>query len=631
MIRKILISIVLLTSLLFATVSCKKYLDVNKNVDAPAQIDGYLYLAGILQAYQGNYYDVRATAPLTQMMGTTSFTVFAQNYYSEGSDNGGELWRMTYWLQGMNLENMINQSVAKEDWTLAGIGYAIKAYSWDQLTKEYGELPLKQAFVPGLLSFNYDYQDTIYAQVRRWAYMAIDYLGRTDNHIYGTKISANDWVYGTYADEKAKWTKFAYGVIVRNLASLSNKTNFVTDYAPELITAAGKSFTSFADDATVKVAGGSTSAPQTAYNNFWGTVRLNLSYSYFQHEYAVQVMTGSVPQYDVTTGNKLIAAPVNAYYPYQLAATQIICDTVIMTPGHYDPRMAVKLSTIDDPSYNSMSNVYNIKKRKYYGGSFTGASGPIGTAPSYYGRTAVSVNTGTLQDGKGRWLYRDDAPYILMTYAELQFDLAEAYWKMGQTANALTAFKAGVSADMDFTANYISSGTAGATLGGDKITKAVFQTIAAEYLAGPYVNGMTVANLTLSHIMMQKWVALYPWGSQEAWVDMRKYNYDIAYTGDHPASGNGWTLSSLTQKWDTDPTKVYKGFYLAPAQVQARLGTYNVKNAGAPEYRLRPRYNSEYMWNKPALASLLPIAGTADNYQCSIPWFAYPGAMPTSK
>jgi hypothetical protein len=171
-------------------------------VDAPAQVDGYLYLAGILEAYQGNYYDIRATGPLTQMMGTTSFTVFAQNYYSEGLDNGGELWRMTYWLQGMNLENLINQSVAKEDWTLAGIGYAIKAYSWDQLTKEHGELPLKQAFVPGLLTFNYDYQDTVYAQVRRWAYQAIDYLSRTDNHIYGTKITANDWVYGTYADEK---------------------------------------------------------------------------------------------------------------------------------------------------------------------------------------------------------------------------------------------------------------------------------------------------------------------------------------------------------------------------------------------------------------------------------------------
>jgi hypothetical protein len=34
--------------------------------------------------------------------------------------------------------------------------------------------------------------------------------------------------------------------------------------------------------------------------------------------------------------------------------------------------------------------------------------------------------------------------------------------------------------------------------------------MAAEYAAGPYVDGLTEADFSLSHIMMQKWVALYP-------------------------------------------------------------------------------------------------------------------------
>jgi len=85
----------------------------------------------------------------------------------------------------------------------------------------------------------------------------------------------------------------------------------------------------------------------------------------------------------------------------------------------------------------------------------------------------------------------------------------------------------------------------------------------------------------------------------------------------------------VNQKWDTDATKVYKGFYLSPAQVQGRKVTYNTLNQGAPCYRIRPRYNSEYMWNKPSLESLVPISGTAENYQCSIPWFAYPGELPS--
>jgi hypothetical protein len=621
MIKKTSISVLLLASFMFMTTSCEDWLDVNKNVDAPDYVEGYLYLAGIIQQYQGMYWDIRATGPLTQMMGTTSYTSFATHYYSAASDAAGEQWRMVYWLQGMNLENMINQSVEAENWTLAGIGYAIKAFSWDQLTKFHGELILKDAFVPGLLAHRYDYQDTIYKAVRDWAYKAIEYLEMPDATGYGTKLSDNDYIYG---GDRDKWIKFAYGVIVRNLTSLSNKSDFTTEYAQELISAASKSFLSSDDDATLKVAGGGAAAPQSGYNNFWGTTRVNLSRSYFQHEYAVQVFTGTVPDYDEETGNKL-PTPEGSDTPYELAANQIICDTNVMVAGHYDPRVAVKLATIDDANYEYIDKIDSIKRRNYYGGGFTDLSGSIGTAPSFYGRNAVSS---TALDGSGRWLYRDDAPYILMTYAELRFCLAETYWKLGMKPEALQAFKEGVAADLEFTATYIEPGSKGEAAGGDKITTSVFTAAAAEYIAGPYVNGLDINDFTLSHIMMQKWVALYPWGASEAWVDMRKYHYDIDYTGEYPSNGNGWTITTLEQKWDTDETKVYKGLYLAPAQVQNRRGSYNAFNDGSPCYRIRPRYNSEYMWNKPSLEGLKPISGMANNYQCSIPWFAYPGAMP---
>lgn len=627
MIKKISISVLLLTLLLFINTSCEKYLDVNDNVDAPAYVEGYLYLAGIIQAYNGMYFDLRATDCLTQMMGTSSYTTFATHYYSEGSDAAGEMWRFVYWLQGQNLENLINQSVDNKDWTLAGIGLAIKAFSWDQMTKYHGELILKDAFVPDLLSHRYDYQDSVYAQVRRWAYKAIAYLETPDDHNYGTKISANDWIYG---GDKAKWIKFAYGVITNNLISLSNKSDFNTKYAPELIAAANKSFQSYLDDATVKVWGGGAAAAQSTYNNFWGTTRGNLSRSWFQHEYAVQVFTGTVPRYNESTGNKIPIAG-NPYYPYELAAKQIVCDTIITLAGHYDPRVAVKMATIDDPTYDQMDYIWGIKKRKYYGGATTSTTGPIGAAPSVYGRNSTSSPTGTPNDGIGRWLFRDNAPYILMTYSQIKFCLAEAYWKLGQKTDAFEAFKAGVKADLDFTANYIYPGTKGQAAGGDKITKATFTTLATQYAAGPFVDALPPADFSLSHIMMQKWVALYPWGACEAWVDMRKYHYDLNYTGEYPSSNNGWTLSTVSHKWDSNPAKVYKGFYLLPAEVQGRRSAFNTFNEGAPCYRIRPRYNSEYMWNKPSLSTLLPISGMAPNYQCSIPWFAYPAGMPIGK
>lgn len=626
--KKILIPFILLGFLSISISSCDDYLDVNNNIDAPDYVEGYLYLAGIIESYQDMYYDLRAVAPLSQMMGTTSgsFDNFAYHSYVAGSDVAGQNWRMIYWEQGMNLENLITQSVEAEDWTLAGIGLAIKAYSWDLLTKQHADLPLTDAFVAGLLSHNYNTQEEIYTQVRAWAYQAIEYLEMEDSHEYGNKISANDYI---YFGDKAKWEKFAYAVIVRNLASLSNKSNFTSEYAPELIECAEKSFQSSDDDATVKVAGGSSSAAQSAYNNFWGTYRQNLSYTYFQHEYAVQVFTGSVPKYDEATGEK-IPVENNAYHPYEIAENQIICDTLVTELGHYDPRVAVKLATTDDASYQNIANTDSIKARKYYGGSFSGKVGSIGTAPSFFGRNVTSSYTGEINDGTGRWIYRDDAPYILTTCAEIKLCLAETYWKLDQKQNALDAFKEGIAADMDFTAAYIYPGNKGAATGGDKVTKAAFNTLADEYIDGPYVEGLALSDFSLSHIMLQKWVALYPWGAFEGWVDMRKYHYDINYSGQYPSANNGWDIAMVDQKWDTDASKVYKGLYLAPAQVAGRKGTYNTKNEGSPCYRIRPRYNSEYMWNVPSLESLVPISGTADNYQCSIPWFAYPGDMPTS-
>ena len=615
----------------FASTSCDDFLNVNENKDAPDKVDAYLYLAGLESAWQGLYYDLRATAPLSQMMGTNSYTSYANNFYSKGSDAAGETWRIAYWLHGMNLENMVNQAKADEAWTLAGIGLAIKAYTWDIMCKLQVELPMKQAFEVGRLSHDYDYQDEIYPQIRAWAEEAIELLSKEDNFAYGTKLKENDRVFQGDADQ---WIKFAHGVIVNNLASLTNKKNFVSEYANQLLQHGKLALASANDNALMSTVGGAADAQFSIYNNFWGVYRGNLSNSYWQSDYIVQIMTGTVPVYDETTGDKVRTSKSDSrakYYPYELNPKQIIADTLVELAGHFDPRVAAKLSTSDDITYEDIDDADSVKMRRYYGSSFTGASGPIGTAPNVFGRFAVSNKA---YDGTGRWIFRDDAPYVLMTSAQIKFCMAEAYFKMGDKANALATWKDAIKDDMDFTVSQLLPGKAkdgadyGALPGGDKISKALFNQLAAEYLAGPFVGQITESELTLSHIMMQKYVALWPWGANEAWTDLRKYHYDIKYSGDYPTLDNGWTLTTVDQKWDTDESKVYKGFYLAPAQVQNRRGTYNVENYGSPCYRIRPRYNSEYMWNLNSLGALKPIAGDALNYQCSIPWFAYPDGYP---
>ncbi len=95
--RKIIISLSLL--LVMGLSSCTKWLDVNKNVDAPDWVDPILRLGPVLASYEGLAYDLRAVAPIVQYFGGTSTyvsTFGVSHSYLLASDGGGECWRMSY-------------------------------------------------------------------------------------------------------------------------------------------------------------------------------------------------------------------------------------------------------------------------------------------------------------------------------------------------------------------------------------------------------------------------------------------------------------------------------------------------------------------------------------------------------
>ena len=148
---------------------------------------------------------------------------------------------------------------------------------------------------------------------------------------------------------------------MRNLSALTNKNNFVSEYSEELLYHAERALVSVSDDATVYRSGGAGDVPFSSYNNFWGAYRGNLTNSYWQHDYIVQVMTGTVPLYDETTGDKVSADPdpvtglVDSYRKFKLAPVQIISDTS-KSNGAFDPRIVAKLATGTDPFYKNINN-----------------------------------------------------------------------------------------------------------------------------------------------------------------------------------------------------------------------------------------------------------------------------------
>jgi hypothetical protein len=103
------------------------------------------------------------------------------------------------------------------------------------------------------------------------------------------------------------------------------------------------------------------------------------------------------------------------------------------------------------------------------------------------------------------------------------------------------------------------------------------------------------ANLTLSHIMLQKYIAMYGYGLVETWVDMRRYHY----TDLDPVTGQQ-VYADFTPPSGTD---------------------LFVNNNGKLVYRARPRYNSEYLYN---VAELTRIGAIALDYNTKEQWFSQP-------
>jgi hypothetical protein len=183
----------------------------------------------------------------------------------------------------------------------------------------------------------------------------------------------------------------------------------------------------------------------------------------------------------------------------------------------------------------------------------------------------------------GRYIFDDKAKIPILTYAQLQCVKAEAALRKGDVATARTAYVNGISSHIDFVnARYAELGQASAQISSAEKTA---------FLADPAIVPLT--GVTLSHIMSQKYIAQWGWGHNELWMDMRRYHY----TDVDPVSG----------------TQVFRGF-TPPTNLY-------VDNGGKLVFRIRPRYNSEYVWNVPALAA---IGGLAADYHTKSLWILQP-------
>lgn len=448
------------------------------------------------------------------------------------SDLFGSVWAMHYYGMGQNLGRMIDWAAEEEKWDYVGVGHAIRAWSWYTLTTSYGEAILKQAFDPSRLVFDYDSQEEMFDEVRRQCHLALVNLNRTDGAVSQTNLALGDQYFN--GGDVNKWKKFVYAVLARSF-HLTNKANYTTDMADSVIAYTALAITSNADNAVAKFANSGISGT----SNFYGQLRNNAGL---------------------------------------LRQTRFIADLISgagsMFNGVFDPRAPYIIRENTNGTYKGVRLVkgtdglaVNDQPRNFWGGIFSSTS------------TAST---------DGRYIFQNGAPYPIITASEVAFMRAEAFWYKGDKASALTAYTNGINLSFDM--------LTGTPEYQNVIPPALQMTPAAKaaYLASSTIVP-TANNLTLSHIMLQKYISQYGFGMQITWVDLRRYHY----TDLDPVTGN----------------QVYADFTLPTGS------DLYPNNNGKWPYRCRPRYNSEFLYN---IVALDLVGGRELDYHTKEQWFSKP-------
>lgn len=525
----------LFAGVLAMTASCQDFLDVNTNPNGPTAVTANLYLPPMLHwLVTDQPYDGRFIGQYVQnwYQPGTSFNNWDRHGLDLTSDNGGQTWRDVYWSMGQNLVDMNQKAEAEQRWDLLGVGMILKGWGWMTLASLHGDIIVKQAIDQTRFSFAYDTEESALTEAKKLLDSAIVLLRRTDGAVDATYLVRGDKIYN---GDRAKWRKFAFGLRAMLQNRYSNKNTY---NAAAVIADVDSSFASNADDALLAY----PATQPTEDRTYYGPARAgtcapcNRLQSARQTKFVVELMNG----------------------------TQF--------GGVVDPRMSRMLAPAPDGVYRGL----DINTLNY--GALTTTQRPN----TLWGYAAAPA-----ANSPSRYLFSDKTRFPAMTYAQLQFVKAEAAFRSANPALALTAYTTGISSHLDFVNTQNSEDS-----------KTPTQITVAErtaFLADPNIVP-TVANLTMTHIMSQKYIAQFGWAFYEQWMDMRRFHY--------------------TDRYLSEATQAFPGFTLPT--------TYYVLNANKPGYRLRPRYNSEYVWNRDGLSKILPISGLADDYQTSELWITKP-------
>jgi hypothetical protein len=550
--KKVVFNIVTLL-VVISIVGCRKYLDINSDPASPSVPS----LPALLPSVQSSMaralgLDGRLVGQYNQYWHHTSGTGDAFEIHGGnqgGAGGGNQLWRDFYQIQGPSINLIIKKGIEDQQWDYVGVALALRAWGFQTATDQFSDLPFYQAWEENRVFFDYEDQPTIYRGVDSICRLALQYLGRTDGKVNQTVLGRGDIVYG---GDRQKWIRFVYGLLARNYHHQTNKASYSADSVLKYTSLA---MASSGDDFLIR-----HDASRNDDSNPLGTARDNFSVRR-QSRFIVQLLDG----------------------------TNFFGTTV--RPNR-DPRIRGMLNMSPDTSTitTNMPTLNGGYRFMSPGTAYT--LGTPGTAafrqaPSTVWGDSTITNPGVnnfTQRGIGKYLFANNAVFPVMTYHEMQFIRAEAAFRKGDFATAHSAYLTGIQAHFNFVNARNTSTNNYTTITASEISS---------YLSSAAVK-QTPATLTLTDIMLQKYIGDWGWNYWETFCDLRRYHY-----------------------YDLDPVTglpVFRG--LVP------ITTFSALNGGPNlAYRFWPTNFSEFDWNREALRK---IGALNQNYHTYEMWFSQP-------
>lgn len=474
--------------------------------------------------YVGRYIQFWATNTSVNqydMMGMTT-----TNSAAAASDIGGSQWGMHYVAMGQNLERVIEWGTEEKKWDYVGVAHIIRAFGWLAVTDMHGEVIVDQAFDQTRLTFSYNTQAEAYEAAKRNIRLGIEYLNMTGDGVSAINLEKGT-SFSSMKGDREKWKKLGYAIMARIFHRTTNKSNYQPD---SVIYYANLAMTNNADNSYILFAGVNNNT-----KSFYAPARGNIGVLR-QTRFAADLMTG-----------------LNAAFP-----------------GVEDPRAWYILRE------NANGTFKGIRPAKGLPDGLT----PAANEPfNYWGSTGTAGS-----DANARYVYRDAMPWPIATAAEMEFLKAEAYYRQNKKPEALAAYVAGITKNLDMLTDVYNANV--------PAIRQLTPAMKTAFLTNPAVVP-TAANLNLSYIMLQKYIALYGFGFMEVWADMRRFHYTDTEAG----------------------LQVFRNF--TPPTGSDLFPNNNNKLI----YRVRPRFNSEYRWNLDAINA---IGGSALDYHTKEQWFSLP-------